>query len=616
MASSKAPRANLRQKIQVLDWMNGPPVHTQMQALRHFKSLNTFAISQATLSNWSANAHKLREEFHNNPNLEEYKKVPVMKYPEVTHAVEKIIEQASLDNKPITDDLIKQAFLKCLKEFGYQDSAIKLSNGMMKSFKRRNSIRGQIKEKRRSLASETPTMADDDLDVNFEDIFTNPNPSMGFNTRLIHSTDPQQVDAINYDSIYLPLQGLAPPSQNLPSPAALKQIDAASPSVAANGTTTTDYNSVTFDRSPRLQSVSTVSPHLKPTLPFYPTYESPMQYHEYRRRPYVLENFSSSKVSYPNSEKVERILENITDGYVTIYNSGTSAIMGILSYLNPPSVYINNSGYQGTHNVIKLLSKLTGLQKKSLDEIDEIEPKSVVLIETPMNPEGYLLDIAHFAQIAHEKGAYLLVDSTLAPPPLQFPFKLGADYVVYSAVKYLAGVSDLGAGFVVTRNKLDKAGLHEERTALGTSIANFDSFLLLRSLRTYRMRILTQCSNTKRVVQYLQKNLAKYQPVISKIHHSSLQNNNDCFLSQLNGYYNPVFALEFVNRSLAESVLTRFNFLSNNPNLEGGETLVEPTFKNPNFGATGNLLRFSIGCEDYEDIIRDIDQAVVAVMKS
>ncbi|VEU20708.1 DEKNAAC101556 [Brettanomyces naardenensis] len=799
LRNSKLPRATLKEKIEVLDYIAGPPKRSQLEALAHFKAQKRFAISQATLSNWTLKERQLRAEFLENPNLEDYRKKPVLKHPEVTKAVEKYVEQAFKEGQAITDNMIKKIFVKYLKEYGYTESDFKISGGMLHSFKKRNFISGgrivEAPKRRRSngggsissigsigtvgsigpidpldiqsmpttvssanasanhvstvssvlpanirspetttTSSSSPFTAtselkqqqlqqqqqigtsqisgsDQDLDINFDDIFNN--PIVGFNTRLIHSDDsfPNLISGLSYqqpgvvDSLLggggVGVANTAAPSGNInvgippmmvppnplsaPDPPPYVQPTKPLPN-ASDGTVTHPYSSVLFGNYPafhplyaqtnknpqssvhtspsslnnpapnptsslshpipfRAPSVSvmtrntstfvknlepdkentssTAAPH---NLPYYPSYQSPMQYQqgEYNRhqRPYVLENFAYSRSSHPNSEKVEKILENITEGYVTIYNSGTSAIMGILSYLNPPMVCINNSGYQGTHQVIKLLRKLTGTQQKSLDEVDQLVPKSVVVLETPMNPEGYLLDIANFAKLAHEKQSFLLVDSTLAPPPLQFPFKHGADYIVYSAVKYLAGVSDLSAGFVVSRHKSDMVGLHSERFALGTNIANFDSFLLLRSLRTYRMRILTQCSNTKKVLHYLQKHLKKYQDVVTKLHHSSLQTNNDCFRKQLNGYYNPVFAIQFKYRQLAETVLTRFNFLSNNPNLEGGETLVELTFKNPNFQSTdsdddkGNLLRFSIGCEDYADIIRDIDQAIMSVIRT
>ncbi|ODV95118.1 hypothetical protein PACTADRAFT_42729 [Pachysolen tannophilus NRRL Y-2460] len=335
----------------------------------------------------------------------------------------------------------------------------------------------------------------------------------------------------------------------------------------------------------------------------------------------ILDNFSYSRTSHPNSEKVEKILENITNGYVTLYNSGTSAIMGLLTYLNPNKICINNNGgYQGTHQVIKLLSKLTHLEKLSLNEYNKLRKGDVMLIESPMNPEGYCVDIEKYSKLAHSKNALLLVDSTLAPPPLQDPFKHGADYIIHSATKYFSGHSDLLAGFIVSSTKDTKINLLEERFSLGTNIANFDSFLLLRSLRTFKMRILQQSSNTFQLIKFLMKNISKY-PIITKIHHSSLQ--LDPFvLLQLNGYYNPIFAIEFKSMEIAELLINRFSFLNCKNNLTGGgvETTVELTYKNPNFvnldfdninsSVGANLLRFSVGCEDHEDLINDFDQAL------
>ncbi len=746
------PRANFRQKVEVLDYMAQHPALSQLKVLRHFKDLHKFSISQATLSTWKLKESEIRKQYAEHPNLEEYRRQPVYKYPEVTSAVSEYINKLANDGTIITNVLLKKAFERYLVQYGHSP---KVSGGMIAAFKKRNAIKqgrlfdsaAQIKDQsispkddgttnisrtdivqnnpqypeiRQAMpavgvrGSQNSTSASDDssqvagnrpvtatssfsqlsgndseFDINIEQ-FLKANNGMGFNTRLIHSDDsfPEIIPGMGSFTQNGYIGGLL--GSNYESALTADQLTASNGETETRNTQATVIQdnsnnnqeefkvedksngsashavddkvqskiSLTYmnrnDKNPSntyaipntiSRDFSEISPETKyrrlsgpeekastnidksSKLPYYPTYQSPMQYrgdiYERHQRPYILENFAQSRTSRPNSEKVEKILENITDGYVTIYNSGTSAIMGILSYLNPPVVCINNSGYQGTHQVINLLSKLTGVKKKNLEETDQLLPKSVILLETPMNPEGYLLDINKFANLAHKKQSYLLVDSTLAPPPLQFPFKFGADYIVYSAVKYLAGVSDLSAGFVVSKLKKDKMELHRERFALGTNIANFDSFLLLRSLRTYKMRILTQCSNTKKVIHYLRKHLDSYSDVVTKLHHSSLQTNNNCFQTQLNGYYNPVFALEFKARRLAEAVLTRFNFLSNNPNLEGGETLVELTFKNPNFvdsqadhETRSNLLRFSIGCEDYIDIIRDINQALESVKKS
>lgn len=130
------------------------------------------------------------------------------------------------------------------------------------------------------------------------------------------------------------------------------------------------------------------------------------------------------------------------------------------------------------------------------------------------------------------------------------------------------------------------------------------------------MRIFTQCDNTKLIISYLIDNFNKYKKILKTIHHSSLQLNKSLIKSQLNNYYNPVFALEFINDIIPNQLLKKFNFLSTNPVMEGGETLVELITNNPNFIYSNdlnykNMLRFSVGCEDYQDIIRDIDQALL-----
>ncbi|OWB60702.1 hypothetical protein B5S32_g1996 [[Candida] boidinii] len=895
----KILRANLKEKIEVLDFLTGPPKRTQSETLVHFAKQNRFSISQATLSNWCIKEKEIRQEYDENPHLVNYRRKPVLKYPEVTKAVEQFIENKGKSGVQITDQMIKDVFTKYVQEYGYNANAVKLTGGMLHSFKKRNSIsRGKISkisknpapapppslstlssssavtpitnpvttpsaslhninsttpsnqnlisdlyphpmsttsshssinthdshhthdsgnirntdvnrldqskpssigvnksamyqqmvvQDQQSTASgsiigpnpitgdiagmgvhqqtsysnqqsqqqqsvaptvsganfiasslvnqqhqqhlaqmqnlqqntqqqqqqqqqllllqnqpqpfapfpfQAPLLAQQHLqqldpqthlgqipqsniqapqqidtntqqsntsltdlrgrsqsqashpdvqpqsltntetfnkvnntnknqfDFTFEDIL---NSSVGFNTRLIHSDD-------NFSTIFRGNMSLDHPNMTSMSPNLSEAASANTPFMPSMLNVQQPHNNFTegqvgfpgiraqlnqdagtIDQSANLNtgrpaSVTTVNNQIH-SLSNYSNYN--------QSRPYVLENFTYSRTTHPNAEKVEKILENITDGFVTIYNSGTSAIMGILSYLNPKQVSINNSGYQGTHQVIKFMNKLTGLSKLPLDDCDKLGKGDVLLIETPMNPEGYCMDISHYAEIAHSRGALLIVDSTLAPPPLQFPFSHKADYILYSATKYFSGHSDLLAGFVVSKYKKDKFNLHNERLSLGTNIANFDSFLLLRSLRTFKMRIQQQCTNTERVIRFLQANLSKYVHVIVKIHHSSLQLNS-FVAEQLKGYYNPVFAIEFQSMKIAEEILNRFNFLSNNSNLEGGETVVELTSKNPNFvpkadqAAESTLLRFSIGCEDFEDIIKDIDQAMMS----
>ena len=492
-------RLTIDEKLSVLDYLHGPPAHTQRETIQYFNNYTNLKISQSTLSNWLTNEYQLRKLVNDNPNLKNFKKKPVYKR----------IRHEKLDNNEILDD---------------------------------------------------------DNNNNEEEIL-----DIGFSTKLIHSHDWMKsfdwmMDGI--DQISPPIQPISPPilQQQYPPQQNQQQF----------------YQQQTISNNPSLPPTSSVSTTLA----------------------------------------IENILENITNGHVTLYNSGSSAIMGILTYINPKTIYISDSGSKGTYNVVKLLKKLTNLSIIPLLENIEILPNSVIILESPMNPIGYVQDISHYSKLIQNsniKTCYLIVDSTLAPPPLQSPFDHGAKFIVYSAVKYLSGVSDLSAGFIVSLKKNDKLGLINERNALNTSIANFDSFLLLRSLRSYKMRIFTQCDNTKLIINYLIDNFNKYKKILKTIHHSSLQLNKSLIKSQLNNYYNPVFALEFINDIIPNQLLKKFNFLSTNPVMEGGETLVELITNNPNFIYSNdlnykNMLRFSVGCEDYQDIIRDIDQALLLLI--
>ncbi|GMF09166.1 unnamed protein product [[Candida] boidinii] len=151
----KILRANLKEKIEVLDFLAGPPKRTQSETLTHFAKQNRFSISQATLSNWCIKEKEIRQEYDENPHLVNYRRKPVLKYPEVTKKVEQFIENKGKSGVQITDQMIKDVFTKYVQEYGYNANAVKLTGGMLHSFKKRNSIsRGKI-----SKISKAPTPA-------------------------------------------------------------------------------------------------------------------------------------------------------------------------------------------------------------------------------------------------------------------------------------------------------------------------------------------------------------------------------------------------------------------------------------------------------------------------
>lgn len=150
-----------------------------------------------------------------------------------------------------------------------------------------------------------------------------------------------------------------------------------------------------------------------------------------------------SRLSAPNTTRLEAALSSLLNGRALTYTSGLSAFHAMLVYLNPKRIAIG-AGYHGCHGVISILTKLTGLEKIDLHneaawDAAGLGPGDIVHIETPLNPTGEATDLSHYAALAHARGAYLTVDATFAPPSLQDPFVHGADVVMHSGTKYVGG---------------------------------------------------------------------------------------------------------------------------------------------------------------------------------
>lgn len=125
-------------------------------------------------------------------------------------------------------------------------------------------------------------------------------------------------------------------------------------------------------------------------------------------------------------------------GDVITYSSGLSVFHAIMVLINPKRVFIGD-GYHGCHGVIDVMTKLTGVQKLDLAQLDQLSPGDLVHVETPLNPTGEARNLAYYSQKAYEKGAYLSVDATFTPPPLQDPLQHSVDIVLHSGTKYIGG---------------------------------------------------------------------------------------------------------------------------------------------------------------------------------
>lgn len=245
----------------------------------------------------------------------------------------------------------------------------------------------------------------------------------------------------------------------------------------------------------------------------------------------------------------------------------------------------------------------------SLDELDKVEKGDLVHLETPVNPTGYSRDLSYYADAAHKKGGILSVDATFAPPPLQDPFDFGADIVMHSATKYFGGHSDLLAGILVVKTHEEADQLVGDRSFLGSGPGNLESWLLLRSLRTYRLRIKQQSDNATAITKYFSDHLSDF-PALKCVHHSSVQT-EDFVKKQLVGGYGPVFVLEMQSREAARALPSKLKFFNHATSLGGVESLIEWRLMSD---ATTNpaYLRVSVGVEDANDLISDLKQALEA----
>lgn len=318
-----------------------------------------------------------------------------------------------------------------------------------------------------------------------------------------------------------------------------------------------------------------------------------------------------ARETHPNSVRVQSVLSGILGGHAVVYNSGCSAFHALVFRVNPKRVFIDDA-YGGVQTILSLLQEKYGLKKHKLTEIEEFaEVGDLVHLETPLNPYGTCGDIAKLAERVHKKGAILSVDSTLAPPPLQNAWDFGADVVMYSATKYLGGHSDLLAGVLVVKDIETQKALVKERIYLGTNLGNLESFLLLRSLRTYELRILRQADNAKKIVAFLNDNRSKYPLFLKNIYHSSLQ--SEPFVQkQLAGGHGAVFSIILTSVALAKKLPSELELFQHATSLGGVESLIEWRAMSDS-EVDPCLIRISVGCENVDDLIKDLDKGLQAL---
>ncbi|KAL2432914.1 putative trans-sulfuration enzyme [Exophiala dermatitidis] len=329
-----------------------------------------------------------------------------------------------------------------------------------------------------------------------------------------------------------------------------------------------------------------------------------------------------------SSSRLEAILGVLLHNPCLTYSSGLSAFNALITFLNPKRVAIG-AGYHGCHGVLMLHQKLSGLKLLPLDcKPEELQEGDLLHLETPINPTGQAFDIQHYADLAHSRGAYLSVDATFAPPPLQDPFKHGADIVMHSGTKYIGGHSDMLCGVLAVKNKEWISKMVEERLYLGSVMGGLEGWLGVRSVRTMELRVMKQSAGAQRIVDALdgaltgrtvgtglsQSDAEIIKSVVKQVFHASLQTEDykTWLKKQMPNGFGPVFSLTLKSPELARALPSKLHLFHHATSLGGVESLIEWRTMTDS-SVEKDLLRISVGIEDDKDLLDDLIQGFKAL---
>lgn len=328
-----------------------------------------------------------------------------------------------------------------------------------------------------------------------------------------------------------------------------------------------------------------------------------------------------SRIDNVTRQRVEALIGSLEGGQAVSYASGLSAATALIQYIKPRRIYMD-AGYFGIRDAFHLWAKRHSssqneqIQFYTLEQCKQLSNKErsldLIWLESPNNPYATISDLEWFADLANRTGACLAVDSTLSSPLGQRPFDHGAHIVMHSSTKYLSGHSDLLGGVLIvhpTLTNITADKLRAERTIDGAVMGNLEAWLLLRSIRTYSLRIQRQTQTALTIVDWLEHQRVKRNK-ITKVHHPSLKSHPSYSLAARYLRLPPAtFSFEFESQSQARSFARSLVLCKQATSLGGVETLIDWRYA---FDTTVSpaLLRISVGIEEANDLIQDFEQAL------
>ncbi len=341
----------------------------------------------------------------------------------------------------------------------------------------------------------------------------------------------------------------------------------------------------------------------------------------------VHKGFEYSRTGNPTRATLENNLAAIEGGkYGACYGSGLAAIDAVIKMLEPGDEVIStNDLYGGSYRIFTTIFEKYGINFHFVNMLDvnnikdKINPKTkLIWVETPTNPMMNIIDVKTICNLATGKDIMVGVDNTFATPYLQNPLALGADIVMHSVTKYLGGHSDVVMGALVTSDDKIAEEIYRIQNSSGAVCGPMDSFLVLRGIKTLHLRMQRHCENGEKVAHFLENH-----PIVDTVYWPGLKShpNHDIAVSQMKDFGGMIsFTLVGDKLESAKKVVSKTELFTLAESLGGVESLIGhpstmthasiPREERIKSGVVDSLIRLSVGIEDINDLINDLDNAL------
>lgn len=340
--------------------------------------------------------------------------------------------------------------------------------------------------------------------------------------------------------------------------------------------------------------------------------------------------YEYARTQNPTRTALEKALAEIEYGHAAVcFASGMAATDAVIKLLNPgDEVIASNDLYGGTYRIFTKVFAKYGIKfhftaMENLEDVESLinDNTKMIWVETPTNPLLNIIDIKAVADLAKSRGITTVVDNTFASPYLQNPMKLGADLVVHSITKYINGHSDVVMGCVITKNAEQEEALRFLQNSCGGVPGPNDCFLVLRGIKTLHIRMQRHAENGRKVAEFLNAH-----PKVQRVYWPGFEShpNHEIAKEQMNDFGGMIsFTLKGDLMEDALNVLSGTHLFALAESLGGVESLIGhpasmthasiPKEEREKAGLFDTLIRLSVGIEDAEDLIADLDKALMLV---